>query len=146
MSQSSSVSIVSDYGLNLRGSIPGSDKRNFFSSLCVRPAVEPTQPPYPMGASPGVKRSRGITPTSQVRLCWDEVHTTFNENMSVDSKIIIGETHWHADMMTPESELNNVDILQTVFNTLTSDRAIITTSELWRKSLSNDIWMLHATA
>jgi hypothetical protein len=44
-SRGSSVSIVSDYGLDDHGSIPGGVKRIFPLASVSRPAVRPTQPP-----------------------------------------------------------------------------------------------------
>jgi hypothetical protein len=43
-SRGSTVNILSDYGLDDRGLIPDRD-RGFSYSLCVRPALRPTQPP-----------------------------------------------------------------------------------------------------
>jgi hypothetical protein len=44
-SRGSSVSIVSDYGLGDRGSIPGRGKKIFPLASVSRPALRPTQPP-----------------------------------------------------------------------------------------------------
>jgi hypothetical protein len=62
-SQGSSVSIVSDYGLDDWGSIPERGMRIFSLASASRPALGPTQPPLqwvPRVLSPGVKRSRGV--------------------------------------------------------------------------------------
>jgi hypothetical protein len=66
MSWCSSVSIVSDYGLDDRGSIPGRD-RIFPLASVSRPALRPTEPPvqWVLGVlSPGVKRGRGVNLTT----------------------------------------------------------------------------------
>jgi hypothetical protein len=62
-SRVSSGSIVSDEGLDDRGSIPGKDKGFFLYPLCLGP----TQPPVqcvPRVLSPGVKRGQGVTLTT----------------------------------------------------------------------------------
>jgi hypothetical protein len=67
----SSVSIVSGYGLDGRGSIPGRGERNFPLAFVSRPALRPTQPPVqwvPGVLSPGVKRDRGVTLTTHPHL------------------------------------------------------------------------------
>jgi hypothetical protein len=64
-SRSSSVSIVSDYGLDDRGSIPDRD-RGFFLYPASRPALVPTQPPVQW--IPGVKRGRGAILTTHRHL------------------------------------------------------------------------------
>jgi hypothetical protein len=65
-SRSSSVSIVSYYGLDDRGSIPDRG-RGFSSSLCVHTGSWARQPPVqwvPGVLSPEVKHGRGVTLTS----------------------------------------------------------------------------------
>jgi hypothetical protein len=60
VSRGSSVSIVSDYGLDGRGSI-------FSLASSSRPALGPTQPPVqsvPGALSPGVKRGPGVMLTT----------------------------------------------------------------------------------
>jgi hypothetical protein len=67
-SQHSSVSIVSDYGLDDRCSIPGRDKRVFPLASVWRLALGRTQPPVQW-----VQRGRGVTlPTHPHILpkCW----------------------------------------------------------------------------
>jgi hypothetical protein len=62
----SSVSTVSDYGLDGRGSIPDGDGI-FPVTSASRPALGPTQPPIqfvPGALSPGVKRGRSVTLTT----------------------------------------------------------------------------------
>jgi hypothetical protein len=64
-SHGSSGSIVSDYGLDDRGSIPDRG-RGFLLAPTSRLALGPTQPPVqwvPGVLSPGVKRGRGVTLT-----------------------------------------------------------------------------------
>jgi hypothetical protein len=66
-SQGSSGSILSDYGLDDRCSIPGRGKRIFVLALASRPALGPIQPPVqwvPGVLSPGVNRGRGGTLTT----------------------------------------------------------------------------------
>jgi hypothetical protein len=62
MSRGSSVSIVADYGLDDRGSIP--DRQRIFLLVpASRPALGPTQLPIqwvPGVLSPGVKRDRRV--------------------------------------------------------------------------------------
>jgi hypothetical protein len=69
-SRGSSVSIVTDYGLNERDSI--SDRgRGFFLVSASRPALGPTQPPVqwvPGVLSPGIKRGRGVMLTTHPHL------------------------------------------------------------------------------
>jgi hypothetical protein len=63
----SSVSIMSDYGLGDRLSIPGKGKRIFPLSSVYRPALRLAQSPIqwvPGVLSPGVKRGRGVTLTT----------------------------------------------------------------------------------
>jgi hypothetical protein len=58
VSQDSSVGIVTGYGLDGRGSIPGRDKI-FLFSIASRPALGPTQRPIqwvPGALSPGKKQ------------------------------------------------------------------------------------------
>jgi hypothetical protein len=69
----SRVSIVSGYGLDDRAIEVRSPAKvkDFFSSLCVRPALVPTHPPVqwaPAVLSPGVKRRRGVTLTTHPHL------------------------------------------------------------------------------
>jgi hypothetical protein len=67
MSWSSSVSIVTDYGLDNQGSIPSRSK-DFFSSLCVQTCSEFTQPSiqWVLGVlSLGVKHGWDMTLTTQ---------------------------------------------------------------------------------
>jgi hypothetical protein len=59
-----SLGVVSVYGLDDRGSIPGRDERFIPLTSVSRPALGPTQPPVhwvPGVLSPGVKRGRGVT-------------------------------------------------------------------------------------
>jgi hypothetical protein len=66
-SRGSSGSIVSDYGLDDRGSIPGRDKWFFSLTSVSKPALWPTQPPVqwvPGVLSPGIKRGRGVMLTT----------------------------------------------------------------------------------
>jgi hypothetical protein len=70
-SQGSSVSIVPDYGLDERGSIPGRGKMIFPLASVSRPALRPTQPPIqwvPGILSPGGNRGRGVTLTAHPHL------------------------------------------------------------------------------
>jgi hypothetical protein len=63
----SSVSIVSGYGLDDRGSIPSRGKMIFPLATVSRPALGPTQPPIqwvPGALSLGLKRGRGVTLTT----------------------------------------------------------------------------------
>jgi hypothetical protein len=63
----SSVSTVSDYGLDGRGSIPDRGRGSFPLPSASRPALGPTQPPIqwvPGALSPGVKRGRGVMLTT----------------------------------------------------------------------------------
>jgi hypothetical protein len=65
----SSVSIVSDYGLDARAIEVRSpaEARDFSSNLCVQTDSEAHRASYPMGTgvlSPGVKRGRGVTLTT----------------------------------------------------------------------------------
>jgi hypothetical protein len=69
----SSGSIVSDYGLDERRSRfdPRQGQRIFPLASVSRPALRPTQPPVqwvPGVLSPGVKRGRGVTLTTQPHL------------------------------------------------------------------------------
>jgi hypothetical protein len=67
----SSGSIVSDYGLDDRDSIPDSDKGCFVLAPASRPALGPTQPPihWVQGVLPlGVKRCRGVMLTTHPHL------------------------------------------------------------------------------
>jgi hypothetical protein len=62
LSRSSSVSIVSDYGLDGRGSTPGTGK-GYSSSLCVQTRPETHPVSCQMGTGdpfPGLKRSRRV--------------------------------------------------------------------------------------
>jgi hypothetical protein len=68
-SRSSSVSIVSGYGLDDQsiGVRSPAGARDFSCSLCVQRALGPTQPPVqwvPGVLSPGIKRGRGVTLTT----------------------------------------------------------------------------------
>jgi hypothetical protein len=70
-SRGSSVSIVSDYGLDDRDSIPDRGRGFFFFVSASRPALGPTQPPIqwvPGVLSPKVKRGRGMTLTTHPHL------------------------------------------------------------------------------
>jgi hypothetical protein len=61
------VSVVSDYGLDGRGSIPDRGRRIFPLTSASRPALGPTQPPIqwvPGALSPGVKRGRRVMLTT----------------------------------------------------------------------------------
>jgi hypothetical protein len=69
----SSVSVVSDYGLDNRAigvrSLAGA--KDFASSLCVQTGSGATQPPVqwvPGALSPGVKRGRGVILTTHPHL------------------------------------------------------------------------------
>jgi hypothetical protein len=67
----SSVSKVSDYRLDDRGSTPGKGKAFFFSSLCVQTGSEARPASYPTGTGgpfPGVNRGRGVTLTTHPHL------------------------------------------------------------------------------
>jgi hypothetical protein len=73
MSRGSSVSIVTDYGLDDRGSRfdPRQRQRIFLLASASKPALGPTQPPVqwvPGVLSPGVKRGRGVTLTTRPHL------------------------------------------------------------------------------
>jgi hypothetical protein len=64
----SSVSTLSDYGLDGRGSIPRHRQRIFPLTSEPRPALGPTQPPVqwvPGALCPGVKGGRGVMLTAQ---------------------------------------------------------------------------------
>jgi hypothetical protein len=66
-SRGSSGSIMSDYGLDDRGSIPDRGRGFFFLAPASRPALGPAQPPIqwvPGVLSTGVKRGRGVTLTT----------------------------------------------------------------------------------
>jgi hypothetical protein len=69
-SQGSSVSIVSDYRLEDRGSIPA-EAKDFSSSLCVQTSSEAHPAAYPMGTGgslAGVQRGRGVMLTTHPSL------------------------------------------------------------------------------
>jgi hypothetical protein len=73
-SRVSSVSIVSDYGLDYRaiGVRSPAEAKDFSSNLCVQTALGPTQPPVqwvPSVLSPGVKRGRGVMLTTHPIYC-----------------------------------------------------------------------------
>jgi hypothetical protein len=73
MSQVSSASIVSDYGLDDRaiGFDPRQGQRIFPIASFIRPALGPTQPPaqwVPRVLSPGLKSGRGVTLTTHPHL------------------------------------------------------------------------------
>jgi hypothetical protein len=62
-----SVSVVSGYEPDNRGSVPGRDKRIFPLTSVSKPALRSTQPPVqwvPGVLSPGVNRGRGVTLTT----------------------------------------------------------------------------------
>jgi hypothetical protein len=70
-SRVSSGSMVSDYGLGDRGSIPGRGNGFLLYPLCPDRLWGPTQPPVqwvPGVLSPGVKRGRGVTLTTHPHL------------------------------------------------------------------------------
>jgi hypothetical protein len=70
-SRGSSGSIVSDYGLDDRGSITRQRQRIFLLAYASRPALGPTQPPVhwvPRVLFPRVKRGRGVTVTTHPHL------------------------------------------------------------------------------
>jgi hypothetical protein len=70
-SRGSSDSIVSNYGLDDRDSIPDRDRGFFFQPLRPHRLWGPTQPPIqwvPGVLSPGVKRGRGVTLTTHPHL------------------------------------------------------------------------------
>jgi hypothetical protein len=70
-SRGSSVSVVSDYGLDDRGSIPDRGRGFFSLAFASRPALGPTQPPVqwvPRVLSPGVKRGRVLMLTTHNHL------------------------------------------------------------------------------
>jgi hypothetical protein len=67
MSWGSSVSIVFDYRLDDRGSIPQPRQNILPSSLCVKTSPKAHTASCPIGAgdpSPGVKHSQGVTLTT----------------------------------------------------------------------------------
>jgi hypothetical protein len=67
VSRGSSVSTVSDHGLDGRGFDPRQRQRIFPLTSATRPAVGPTQPPVqwvPGALAPGVKRGRGVMLTT----------------------------------------------------------------------------------
>jgi hypothetical protein len=71
MSRGSSGSIVSDYGLDDRGSIPDRGRGFFILASASRPALVPTQTPIqwvPGVLSPGIKRGRSVTLTTHPHL------------------------------------------------------------------------------
>jgi hypothetical protein len=71
VSRSSSVSIVSGYGLDDRGSILGRGKSIFPVASVSRPALGTTQPPiqWVLGVfSPGVKCVQCVTPLSSAEV------------------------------------------------------------------------------
>jgi hypothetical protein len=66
-SRGSSVSIVSDYGVDDRGSIPSRGKKDFSSSFRIQTGcrVHPAFYPWLTGSPfQGVKRGRGVTLTT----------------------------------------------------------------------------------
>jgi hypothetical protein len=70
-SRGSSGSIVSDYGLDDRGSIPDQGQRIYLLAPASRLVLGPTQPPVqcvPLVLSPGIKGSRGVTLTTHLHL------------------------------------------------------------------------------
>jgi hypothetical protein len=82
-SRGSSVSIVTDYGLDDRGSIPDRGRGFFFLVSASRPALGSTQPPIqwvPGVLSPVVKRGRGVMLTTHPhlvpRLCKSRSYTS----------------------------------------------------------------------
>jgi hypothetical protein len=71
-SPDSSVSIVSYYQLDDRGSIPGREKKDFSSSVCVQTGSAAHSASHAMGTgvlSPGVKHGWGLTLTTDPILC-----------------------------------------------------------------------------
>jgi hypothetical protein len=70
-SRGSLVSIVPNYGLDDRGSIPEQRQKIFLLASASRPAMRPTHPPVqrvPGVLSPGVKRGRGVMLTTNPHL------------------------------------------------------------------------------
>jgi hypothetical protein len=77
----SSVSIVSGYGMDDRGSTPGRSERSFPLASVSRSALGPTQPPVqwvPGVLSPGLKRGRGVTLTTHSYLVpWSRMSRSY---------------------------------------------------------------------
>jgi hypothetical protein len=71
VSRGSSVGVVSDYGLDDRGSDPRQRQRIFLLASAFRPALEPKQPPVqwvPGVLSPGINYGRGMMQTTHPHL------------------------------------------------------------------------------
>jgi hypothetical protein len=113
-SRGSSVSVVSDYGLGDRVSIPGRGK-DFSSDLCVQTGSKAYPASCTMGTGglfPGAKRGRGVTmtthphlvprskwveailplPTSVTMACSGTVLLTINA-------LVLGTLQWHHSLL-----------------------------------------------